>query len=825
MNTLIHDLRAAIRQWLRAPGLAAVAIVVMGLAAGGTLALFSLLDVLMFRELPVRQPQQLVGISAVDPSQPTNTYPVPLSALQRLVDGQDVLSALAGVGGAGITEGSAAERHAIMIDAVTGQYFDVLGVRAEAGRLITPEDVAASATVAVISHDYWQRRLGANLHVIGQTIALRHVQFTVIGVTPRGFSGLEIGATTDVTIPLGTLQQVDPSPPNYPPLAQIVGRLADGVTLPRARSQIQTFHPVAIDDALPSVFTAEEREAFRTSTFEVTSAATGISSGYRRTYARPLTLLFLGSGLVLVLACANLSTLLLARSAAREQELGVRAAVGASAMQLVRQVLIESVLLSVAGTALSVPIALWTARSLSLTMWQQPDFPPFDFTPDLRVVLAILGCAIGAGLLFGLLPAYRATRPDLLLSLRVTGAASARTRRWGRRLLVAQVAIAVVLFVVAWLVTANLRQLAVPPFPVEGVSIAALDPQTDSSSHLDVMASCRQLVDELSRIGGMDAVSLSEYFPLTASLSLEDDDWRLVGAADAPESSGVRATFVPVSPGFFRTLGLGVTRGRDFAWTDDAGHPPVVILSAGLARQIFGDQSPVGRRVRTGAGAIGNGARRPDVEVIGATVDTRVMNLHDRQARVVFTSLMQEPPRYLDSPFVLFRAHAPLPPIWTEVRRRIEARGQSHVEWERTATDQIDQSLLRERLTAIGGTYFGGLAALMLVVGLAGVLSYNVSKRTREIGLRSALGATPGSLHFMIVRDAIVTASIGLLLGLPGAWMVTRLLRSTLTQVSAYDPLAFVSASAITILVSVIAAWLPARRAAAITPMEALRIE
>lgn len=366
MDTLTHDLRAAIRQWLRAPGLALVAVLVMGLGAGGTLALFGLLDALVLRKLPVPRPDEIVAIDARDQTQPDNNLPVPLAALQRLADRQTVFSAVAGYGGLAVTTGGPDPdaRWVVSIDAVTSRYFEVLDVRPLAGRLISAEDVAESSLVAVVSYDYWQRRLGGNPGAVGQRIVLQGVPFTVVGITQKGFSGLDVGDSTDVTIPIKLLPRLDEFPPNYPLVFQMIGRLAPGVPLTRARSQLQTGQPIEPGDPLPSVFTAEERTEFLTSRFEVTPAATGFGLRYRQIYAKPLSLLVVGSGLVLLLACANISTLLLARAASREHELGVRAAIGASPARLVRQVLTECVLLSAVATAASVPIAHWTANSL-----------------------------------------------------------------------------------------------------------------------------------------------------------------------------------------------------------------------------------------------------------------------------------------------------------------------------------------------------------------------------------------------------------------------------------------------------------------------------
>lgn len=571
----------------------------------------------------------------------------------------------------------------------------------------------------------------------------------------------------------------------------------------------------------------ELRQTYPTLRAEIRSARTGLAESFsmRSLYGRPLFLLVLAGLVVLALACMNVSTLLLARSAAHEQELGIRAALGASRAALARQVLVECLLMSTLGTLAGVPIAAWSARRLLSTImwWATPGSTPVDLAPDVRVTLVVFACAVVAGLLFGALPAYRATRPGLASAVRSTWAPSPHTLRWGRHLLIAQIAMATVLFVSTLLVAVNLHRLiARSDVPRAPLWIAGLSEQAGAYAHGDVRAYYHRLVDALTAGGAIDSAALTYAMPFDAYGGATDPEADRQTIAPAGASPGIRtsANTVQVTPGLFQTLGLPAPVGRDFRWDDDRTHAPVAIVSGAVARALFGrTPAAVGRHIR-----IGETSEDADVEIVGVTSDAPIVDLHEPRPSYVLRPLSQMP-HAPSSPFVVVRSRGDAAVVDRDVARRVDALGYDHVVWTRSLTAHIDVALLRERLMTAAATYFAVLAGALLIVGLAGMMSYHVTRRTREIGIRSALGASSRGLQMLILRESLVVVLVGLAIGLPAAWMTSGLLRSSIAGMSVHAPFAFAGAAVIAMSIGVVAAWLPARRAADISPLVALRSE
>jgi predicted permease len=823
MRNLVRDLALALRHWRRAPALAIVAILVMALGASGALALFGVLDVLVLRPLAVPRPGDLVEISARDP-RAGSLFGVPIAAIDHLVARQHSFQALAGF--TGITFVTGDTRGWTDLTAVTGSYFDVLGLAPAMGRLIAPDDVAQSAHVVVVGYDYWQRALHADPHVIGRAIAIQRVPFTVVGVMPKTFHGLEIGRPSDVVIPIGLFPAIAQVPADEPQLVAI-GRLRAGTPLAQAHAEMQALWPGMLAASVSSTWPDGVRLTYRTLRVDTSSARTGVSGSFRDLYSRPLFLLALAGLVVLALACMNVSTLLLARSAAHEHELGIRAALGASRGALARQVLVECLLMSTLGTLAGIPIAAWSARRLLSTMmwWASPGSLPIDLTPDVRVTLVVLACAIVAGVLFGALPAYRATHPGLIGAVRSTWAPPARTLRWGRYLLIAQIALATVLFVATLLVAVNLQRLvARPDVPRAPAWVAGLDAQPGAYSQEPgtIRAYYQRLVDALTADGAFESACLAYEMPYDVYGGQTDPSTDRFTIAPVGASSNVQtgANRLSVTPGLFRTLGLPAPIGRDFRWNDDATHAQVAIVSGAVARALFGQASAaVGRHIR-----IGDAVDMADVEIVGVTGDTPLIDLREQHPFYVLRPLSQAS-RALPSPFVLVRSRRDAAVVDRDVARRVDALGYDHVVVTRSLTAHIDAALLRERLMTAASTYFAVLAGTLLTVGIAGMMAYHVARRTREIGIRSALGASSRGLQMLILRESLFIVLVGLAIGLPAAWMASGLLRSSIAGLSVHAPFAFAGAAAMAISIGVLAAWLPARRAAAISPLVALRSE
>jgi len=816
-DSILQDLRGACRQLWRKPGLTVVSLLVFGLSVTACLTLFGLLEAIAFRKLPVAHPDELVAIGGVIPDRELEGNRLSAAVLPDLEALGDVFKGVTGYISSGITALDRGGPTQVGLDAVAGNYFTVMGLNPAAGRLLTTDDVRTGANVAVISYDYWQTRWNADRAVIGREIRLGGMAFEVVGVVRARYRGVNAGSPADITVPVTRISQVYGLPQDYPlPLAHAIGRLRPGVSLGYAKSRVAAvWHEILKGLTAP---TAEETAQLLKLRAEVTSASTGFSH-LRAWYQAPLYLLMFSSAWLLLIACVNLAGLTVARHRDRAHEMSVRSALGASRLRLLRQLLTEDVLVSVLGTLISIPLAFVVAGRLLLMMWGQPEHLPFDLRPGAGVMMSIVAAALGTGIVVGWIPAWLASRPSLAQSTPAARIVPGARFKWNEALLVAQVALAIVLLVGAGLLTRNLWELrgTQPGFQIAGVFLTQLEAHPNGYQNLDVFAYCRRLVDELEQQGGVRSVALSDVEPVMGLQAGEVK--RQVGRSSDPAVT-VAATVVAVSPRYFETMGVPLRGGRDIGWADDGQREPVAIVSAGLASQLFADGRAVGERIR-----IGTGRRSQNVSVVGVVADARLADLHSREPRFVFVPLLQEANATVRSPSILVRSDMPLADIEAGVRGVVDALGQDYVVRVRTLAAQVDQSLLRERLLVIGAMYFGALAAAIVATGLVGILSNAVTRRTREIAVRGAIGASPATLRSMILRQSLRVALTGLAIGLPSAWIVGRFVRGTVVDLGTLDPLIFTAATVLTLAVALGAAWVPAQRAARIRPADALKAE
>jgi predicted permease len=799
---------------------AAAIVVVLALGTGGALGLFSLLDAIALRRLSLPRPDELVAAIPVDTTMEAMSLGYPPAAYEQLAGTPGVFKSVAGVGSGTYLGGAAGSdvRWWMSVGFVSGSYFDVLDIRPQAGRFLTAADVAASLPVAVASAQFASHRLGGSARAVGSTITLQGVTLTIVGVEPASFMGIEVGEPTDLTVAQGLFPALShESRPGYPIFDWLIGRRAPGVTTPQVAAELQARWPGVVRPSIPSWLPADEAHAFSASRLEVVSAATGVSRGTRAEYERLLAGLFVAAILVVALACANVSTLLLAQSAARERELGIRAALGATRARLVRLVLAQALRLSVAGTLVGLVIAVWSARALTSMIWWFWDSAPFDFAPDRNVIVAVIGTAIASALAVVVLPAVRATRSDLIRGVRASAGASARTRKWGHRLLVAQVAVATVLLAAGWMVNAQVADLlAQPGVAVDGVTILTLDQRPGGyPDRFDIDAYDRRIAESAVAVPGIRAAGLLGTVPFAGF-----DRYSHVRVSSPGSASQREAADFPLSPGALGALELPVIEGRDFSWSDVRPHPRVAIVSALLAREMFGATSAVGQRLHvddTGTGF--------DAEVVGVTADSRLADLHQERSPIVFSPLAQEGGHAGASPFVILRTPAPTA-IWIgQLRARIQAMAQDDVANVTPMSTGMRVMLLRERIVAVGGAYFAALAGLLVAVGLSGVLAYSVSSRTREMGIRSAIGASSRSIRLLVIREAMTTVAIGVAIGLIAAAGLARLASLSPIPLGTFSTTALAGATTLMLFVGFAAAWFPARRATAIAPLDALRSE
>ena len=817
----LRDTARSLRGWRRTPGSALLVIVALGLSGGALIALVSLFNALFWRELPVSHPEELVGVSGMDGQTPSaGNIGIPASLFASLDRAQNVFQAFAGFERSQLMAVIKDSNQRLVIEGVSGRYFDTLGVGAAMGRVVGASDVDRASPVAMIGFRCWQTRFGSDPDVIGQTFRLQGELVTVIGVAPREFAGLEVGVPADAWVPASLPPRLLDLPRGLSFFSELVGRLRPGVTLQQARAELESLWPPARQAAAETVAAAlakarhEDTLALQP---QIESAARGFSrSGYRAVYRRTLTLLVLFSAITVVLACANLSGLLLARWSAREGDLAVQAALGASNGRLVSQVVGESLGLSMVAVMLSAPLAVWSAKSLTLLLWNNPDATaPLDLNPDYRVIGVMVGLASLVAVCVSLLPASRVWFAKLQLMRGTRGLPGRSVTRWGRRLAAAQVALSVPLVVTAWIVAANLYRLqgVNTGFQPDGVIVASLTRQGATDPAADPVAYFTQLTSTLRAGPGVAAAALTLNEPLSFGA-----DWRRRPITARDGSGSARSFVLQVSPGYFETLGVPLLAGRDFLWTDDRGQRNVAIISAGLARTVLPGANPVGHIVRLGG--------EPDrlLEVVGVVADAKLAEPHAANQTFLFTALLQESSRFLalQTPLVLLKS--PLPPRAVEgpARRTIAALGRDDLVEVHPLQRTRDAALLRERAMRLGAFYFAGLTSLLVFVGLYAVLNLGVMRRIPEIGLRMALGASSHDIRMTVVREAFVTAAAGLAVGVPCAFFSGRLIASSLTLVGPHEALAFGAAIALILAVTVLSVLIPIRRASRVTPVEAL---
>jgi predicted permease len=793
----------------------------LGLSAGALLALVSLFNALFWRELPVAHPDELVAVAGVDPRHADEWRPgVPAGLFTSLESAQTVFQTLAGFEpepalSIAVVKGSSQR---LTIDAVSGRYFEALDLHPTLGRLIGPRDVDGEAAVAAISFRCWQAHFGGDPGVIGETFRLKGELVMVIGVAPPAFTGLELGAPTDAWVTASLAAHLIDESPTLT-FFTTFGRLRPGVTLEQARTQISSLWPHARDAAATEIDASLKQWYDHTRALQprLESAARGFSdAGYRTWYQRPLTLLILLSAITVLLCCANLSGLLLARWSAREHDLAVQAALGASNGRLISQVIGESMALSVLAVGLSVPLALWSAQAVTILLWNQPDVSsPLALSPDYRVWAVMGGLMSLVALGVSLLPAARIGSAKLTLTGGARGFPGRRVTRWGRWLAAAQVALSVPLLVSAWTVAINLHRLegANTGFQPDGVTVSVLVNQRGSTATAVPDGYFLQLTSAVFASPGVSTAALSSREPGSFGA-----DWRRRSVTGDEGVRAARPFPVAVSPGYFASLNVRLVAGRDFSWRDDHGRPDVAIMSEGLATALFPGADPLGRRIRLSG--------PPDrlLDVIGVVADAKLAEPHTMNQLFVFTALLQESPQYLalGSPYLLLKSPLPPPVIEAQARRAIVPLGRHDIIEAHSLRHTLDGALVRERIMRLGASYFAGLTTLLVFIGLYAVLNLDVMRRIPEIGLRLALGASPHDIRMTVIRDALRTAATGLVIGLPLAFATSRLIASSVTMVGSHDLTAFAVAVALTLTTAALSVLMPVRRASRISPMRAL---
>ena len=825
MERLWQNLRYTIRVLSKNPGFTTVAILSLALGIGANTAIFTLINALLLRDLHVRQPERLVQLVGV---RPDAKVPFSYPMFREVERGQRVFTGLIGWGTGGMqsveVNGILSQNHVV---AVTGNGYSELGVTPLLGRLLTPEDSNPSSgttsQVAVLGYEFWHSRLGGAVDVVGKQIRVEGHPFSIIGVTRKWFAGMTTGQPPDITIPITA----------YPALMEgneftldsrsilwlsVIGRLKDGVTIEQARAQLQSFWPDVLLATASTETPGPRRQRFLSMGLEVSSAAKGFTSGLRSQFARPLYVLAGIVGLILLVACVNLANLMLARAAACSHEMSVRVAIGASRWSLARQVLTESLALSLAGALLGLAFAFWGSRLLVLLMTQGSLFPPtLDVSPDLRVLSLTASVAILTGILFGIAPAWSSSREDPATVLQQNARnLSGGTGNLSKALIITQVALSLVLLLGAGLLARSFEKLCSIDlgFQKESLLEIALYPKPGGYQNLDLNSYHMQLLARISSLPGVGSVSFGD-----ATIPSPQGWHDTVSQMTADSSTGIRlmANAALVSPGFFRTLAIPLLRGRDFNETDDKKHARIAIVNSNLAERLFPNGDAIGKSIRFGF--------MPDyenIEIVGIARNARIFNIRDATTPVIFLSSFQYPHEW--GGLIMRTKEAP-EALAKTVGHEVESLGHEYVLRTRTVAQTISAELVEERVIAMLSGFFAALAILLASIGLYGLMSYAVTRRTREIGIRVAVGAQRQSLLWLVLRETLTLALLGIAIGIPSALAATRLIASMLFGLTSSDVPTIVAVSMLLLVVALFAGYLPARRASAIDPIVALRTE
>jgi predicted permease len=832
-DRLVQDIRYGVRTLAKNPAFSLVAVATLALGIGANTAMFSLLDQIVLRLLPVRHPEQLVIVREAG-NHYGNTYgPNTISwpMFEDLRDNNQAFSGMFCRFPATVTIGYSDRAAQIPAELVSGSYFPILGVEAALGRTIAPDDDAVpdSQPVVVLSYSFWRSYFDGDRTVVGRTIALNSHAMTVIGVAQPGFDGAELGVPAKVFVPIMMKTEMTPHSDGLKDRRRRLswvtayGRLKPGVSLEHAQLSLQPLLRSILEMEVQQPeftrsATAADRQLFLRNRVELLP---GSENGLREYMRSPLWLLVALTGAVLLLACANLANLLLARATAREREFAVRLAIGAGRARIVRQLLVESLLLAVTGTILGLALAFLADRILLRIYLPADAAAQFVVSPipDGSVLAFVVGVMLLTSLVFGLLPAFRGSRTEITLSLKDrSGALSAGGISLRRTLVGIQVALSLLLLFGAGLFVRTLRNLENlgPGFPTDHLLTFRIDPSLNGYSDDETKSFYERLNVNLQTMPGVASVGFS------AMALLKGYAWQNAVLGKDFEGAPIeeQPVLCEVGPDYFATLGIPIVAGREFT-AQDVGPNKYAVINESFARQYFSGRDPIGQRF----GLVNDmEPASPDIEVIGVIPDRKYRDLRETPpAQAYFPYLEGAHFRFMN---VYLRTRVDPRQIENELRERMR-QFDPHVPIVglQTMNEQIEVSLRTERLVASLSAVFGGLAILLAVIGLYGVMAYTVTRRTREIGIRMALGALRSHVMGMVMREVFLLIGAGLAVGFSLALALANLIRSQLFGLNPQDPLTFIGSAIVLTLAAGLAGFIPALRASCVDPTTALRNE
>jgi len=834
MEDLIRDIRYSVRVLIKNPAFSLVAVLTLTLGIGANTAIFSLLDAVLLKSLPVSAPENLVlfgkgesgGVTDGFPNESTDlfSYPFYQDFRQHNEVFKDVGALLSITWTVhGIIGSQDPEAKRLDVQLVSGAYFPTLGINAGIGRLITDEDdkVIGMHPVVVISNALWRQRLGGETNPVGSKIIIDKTEYTIIGVVPKSFTGTTVGAAPDVWIPLAMEPQLPPGHWNGrnrkdAQSLYLIGRLKDGVSVSQANAAVSVAFNRFLQDWAGPQPSEENVQNMQHAFVQLTPAGKGID-GVRADFALPLKILMVVVGVVLLISCANIANLLLARAAVRKKEVALRIALGARRWSLVRQLLTESLILAtVAGTA-GIALAWWGSRVLVAMASDGPRPLPLDVTPNARILAFSLIASVISALVFGATPALSATRVDLNATLKdgkgpLQGNSQSRI---GKALVVAQVALSLMLMVGAGLFVRTLMKLQDIPtgFNAKNATLFQIDTATSGLKESQLANLLVQVEDRVRSVPGVDAAAFSFF-------TFNQGGWHSpIYTADQtpPQGDAIVVRQNTVGDDYFKAMGIPLVGGRTFARQDTEHSPKVALVSETMAQRFYPNTSPLGKHFGKSAD------KRGDFEIIGVVKDVKYQSLRERPRSCVYYTMKQMPEPVSN---LTLRVSTDPQTVIPEVRRAIrEVNSNLPVDDVVSLEDHIARSLVQQNLVARLATFFGLLALLLASIGLYGVLSYSVARRRNEIGIRMALGASTYDVLKTVLRSGMTLTVIGLVIGVAGALAMTRLVATLLFGVKPTDITTYVVVSVTLIVVALVACYIPARRATRVDPLIALRYD
>ena len=838
MESLIKDLKYGISGLVRRKGFAAIAVLTLALGIGANTAIFTLVNAVMLKSLPVSHPEQLVlfsdatgeGVSVHDSPMTGEwkrfSYPSYVYFRDHNQSFQDIAALRSGESRLSVRpaekRGAAATRASGHL--VSGNYFSLLGVTAMRGRALTPEDDKPNAPpAAVMSYRYWEQELNRDPSVVGQTFVLNGTNFTVVGITPPEFFGERVRRPPDFWVPLAFHPQVELRKSyldnDQVSFLMLLGRLKPGVSLAQAQANVNLQLQQFLTQLAGGQLTEERQRGIQNTYIKLAEGAAGISN-LRALYSKPLHMLMAIVGMVLLIACANVGSLLLARATARKAEISLRMALGASRWRIIRQLLTESMLLAAVGGVCGVLLAQWGVTILVNLVAKEA---PLDTRPDAGVLTFTFGVSIVAGLLFGLMPAVRASKTDLATAMKEKTRTGSRFWRvnLSSAMVVLQVGLSMVLLTGAGLFARSLLNLQREKvgFDQSNVLLVGIDPRLAGYKPTELPALYQQVLDRLGNLPNVSSVSMATYSPMSGTHRASSIE---VPGYTAQAGEDLVVEDMLAGPRYAETLGIPILRGRDLGIRDTAAAPRIAIVNEAFANRYFKDQNPVGRNFtfddETDTGKM--------LEIVGVVGDVKTEDAREKQDPAVYRPILQIPDEAAYSVNIQVRTNGDPSSFAQPVRQTIvDINDKIPIFGVTTLADQVHDTLKQDLLIAQLVSFFGALALILACIGLYGVMAHGVARRTNEIGIRMALGARGGNIAWMILRETLMLVVFGLVIGIPTALFAAKFISAQLFGLQPADPAALISAGVVLTLVALLAGYVPARRASRVNPLTALRYE